>query len=61
MRHKIERDKPCTLKDYASVKAYTERVPLTNNPDTSTPVTSSYFAQNDLHSDLPYGMVGMVW
>ena len=35
----------CALQDYASVKAYTERVLLTNNPDTSTPVTSSsYFA-----------------
>ena len=38
-------EKTCTLKDYASYEAYTGRVHLTHNPDTSTPVTSSYFAQ----------------
>ena len=26
-------EKTCALRDYASVKAYTVRVPLTNNPE----------------------------
>ena len=39
-------EKTCALRDYASVKAYTVRVPLTNNPDTSSPVTSSYLAHS---------------
>ena len=48
----LEREKPCTLKDYASLEAYTGRVHLTHNPDTSTPVTSSYFAQSPQASRL---------